>query len=53
MPGKDGRPGEGSRGDASDHRLADEITTDGIPSPVIRLVDPLLPKCAQASSGAT
>jgi hypothetical protein len=29
MPRNDGRPGEGSRGAANDHRIADEISTDG------------------------
>jgi hypothetical protein len=36
MPGNDGRPGEGSRGAANDHRIADEITTDDIPSQLRR-----------------
>lgn len=29
MPGNDGRPGDGSRGAANDHRIADEIIADG------------------------
>lgn len=36
MPGNDGGPGDGSRGAANDHRIADEITTNGSPSQLRR-----------------
>lgn len=36
MPGNDAGPGDGSRGAANDHRIADEITTNGIPSQLRR-----------------